>query len=208
MLNMHPSLKTIALSIASSIAISLPAHAVTVYSYTGVAFDSFINQIDGITYTAIDHVTISLTLSSALPANFSGNINSYLTSYTLSDGNYTVNGSNSTLGSYFFGYPSLTTNASGAVVQWDLRSVLTLAPGEANLISSRNLGSGSVDSGAVTLQCSPTPCNGTLESLGENFGSPGTWQVGAVPEPGTQAMMSLGAIALLIASRRRRTEPQ
>ena len=189
-----------AAAMVASIAVEIPAQAVTVYNYSGYGFNSFSDgstNVPGITYTTADRVSFSLTLISPLPSNFSGNVKPYLASYAATDAHYTHNGNNATLGSFFSSTPFVATNSAGNIVQWDLQSILVLSALEANITRTSNLGAGSIDLGFVTLQCTP-PCNGTLVSRGEISAAPGSWQTAPVPEARTSALLGFGLLALLI----------
>ena len=170
---------------------SQPVYAQANYQYTGNPFTLFScgpNAADTATmdcsipapanthtsYTATDHVTVTLTLDTPLGPNFAFADVSALPGFhlTLDDGEHTVSTPLSAGQGLF---SSVSTDASGQINQWRLgiNTGGALNGGIITFNFTDISGPHVFDQGVLSC-CDPTPPG----NLGENFSAPGTWNSG------------------------------
>lgn len=201
---------------------SMYAGADVIYTYTGNNYTQFVDSDPpGGAYSPTDHVTVTFRLANAIAPNAT-NVTVTPLSFTLTDGRNTLTELNAT-GSFFgsnFQFSRIRTDASGAIIEWDIFARRGLDPNfmvvgsELDFISSRWLPSAPspiVDSVAMRV-CAQIVANfGCLLSSDEGHALagasiPNAWIVraSAVPEPATLCLMLLGLFALPGGLRRRR----
>jgi len=189
----------IALVFAVALALAPAAAASVTYNYTGNNFTLFscgptfdnTATLDCGTpaptntftqYTAGNHVTATLTLDSALPANMAITDIRNFAGFGLSmnDGQHTV-----TFAQAVGSFVEVGTDASGNINQW--RLVLNTGGALNGGIDTINKGTSVLDIGVIAC-CDPT-VSGNLALV---IGNPGTWTGGSAPPPTpTQATQSL-----------------
>jgi hypothetical protein len=171
--------------------LSVSAFAQATYSYTGNPFTSFSCGPNGddtatidcstpaptnthTSYTATNHVTVTLTFDAPLGPNFAYADVSTVPGFhlTLDDGQHTVS-TPITAGEGLFSFVS--TDASGQINQWRLgiNTGGALNGGIATFNFTDTFGPHIFDQGVLSC-CDPT----TPGNLGMNFGIPGTWNSG------------------------------
>jgi hypothetical protein len=170
-----------------------------VYTYTGNAFDSFGSYPYGTPnpYTGQDFVSGTMTLPSALGANFSATFVPLLWSF--SDGVQTIASNSGIDGTFRF-----STNAQGVITSWAV-FVYTETGNPPNMIETGSF----FGDEAWLFPCSSGPNNVCMAQTYAGVDEPGIWSVNgapvsSVPEPSTWAMMVLGFCCPgLVAYRRR-----
>jgi hypothetical protein len=175
----------------------------TPYNYSDIARPDLVAD----TFTLNNHVSVDLTFSTALAANLSYNpfnIQPRIIplSWTISDGNVTMNSSNAVLD-----YVQLGTNAAGQVTAWAIASdFLTngiatydigiysdCQPMSATCLPSSDVRNYSEEWANINGRQVYTELNGSLANSPDN-----QWVTvgGSIPEAGTWAMMLLGFASL------------
>ena len=201
------------LLVGAVLGLALSARAQVTYTYTGNPF-----SYNGSAYSYVTHISGSFTVASPLAAN-SFYTNSGLTlgksgggtgpaigNYSFSDGKYINNFANYSTtggpgGEWGNGTGSgttifdVTTGADGNITSWYL-NILSSTAQMNTFDCPASYPYGASVSDQVTAEPS-SPYDAY------NFGSPGTWSVTGVPEPGTLSLMTLGlgGLALLRKSR-------
>jgi len=178
------------LSIAALFCLSSEAEAVaTTYIYTGNPF-SYCNCSATYLWSAADSVSVSLTLSSALPANqLSFDASGTATSFTFTAGPNTITKLSANTYNLLF-----ATNELGDIINWfaqatnDFRFVRTCG----GSVPGPPCGVSSVEDLAIISFFPP--------STGGNTGSPGSWAV--IPEPSTGLLVITGLLGLAYRQRR------
>lgn len=214
-LNRIGRLKLLAiLSLAAAPALAAPV----TYEYTGHAFTSFNTVGGGTSYTGANHISISMTLASALGAGLS---QAFVTptAFSLSDGLQTITDANAT--NSFFGF---STDAAGTIVSWHVGAIVSntfVGGGVSDELMSESAWSSKTglqqtsDSGNQ-VTCGPDSApgvgcayygNGFAQSYGAVSANAGTWSIaetaGNLPEPPALALAGLALSMLPLAARRR-----
>ena len=197
--------------IACATVLSATQARATTYTYTGNPFQAAAivdNTPPAGTYTTSESVSVSFTIPTPLAGNFSGLISP--TSFSFFDGRNTITNSNPTIDFTLF---NVTTDASGAIVNWDVDVETRPSPLVVGslivLIGTENLiGFVHTDQGQI-FQCTSLPCSissGSQEDLGANFDNPGSWSSNAtaVPLPTALPLFATGLAGLGLLGWRRK----
>jgi hypothetical protein len=153
------------------------------YSYKGNYFDGFVSTIPNNPYTTSDRVTMWFTATAPLPPN--GNWSSFTpNSYSFSDGLQTID--SNTVGAVLTHF-YLVTDSSGALIQWELA---VWVPTNYSGIATVDVSGLAINDYGIFYPSGAPPDYWE----GGNSNAPGTW--GAVPEPGTLAMVTTGGIGV------------
>jgi len=178
------------------------ANASEVYTYTG-------NDFTGVSgsYSTLDSVSISITLSTPLGDDFSGSVTP--TSFTASDGVQTITSANASLSSSAFYF---VTNGSGQITGWVVE-VFT----NPYVYSVSGGAIGTQGAGQYTYQPPPDAIVGsgsTNEDDGALWGSvatsgyidgdPGTWSATPLPAALPLFATGLGVMSFVVRRKRRK----
>ena len=177
-----------ALTIACLVAsVGTTANADVIYHYTGHDFVKF----SALPYTQNDFVSITLELTSAVPAN-STNIVLTPVAFSFSDGELTFTNTNS----QFSG--TVSTNNKGTFTSWLLSASATNYPNVSQDLSE-NDSKDVVDEGVFQFLLPGIP-----PGFGEISHDPGTWTSQVTPEPSTAALLAAGLACVSVLRRRNR----
>jgi hypothetical protein len=200
------NIKSYGLMVGLAIATVTSPVAATTYTYTGNAGESF--------PTPGNYVSATVDLNCAGPCG-AGNYlyNSGISSFSLTD----YNSSNSPIFTQSsstaetLGYQNyLTLNAAGQVTSWffNLWYFDNIAYQPISTFGQNNPSISGCDSCLQTYDAAQWEDWVSMSNVAYNDSSnnPGTWQVAAVPEPSTWAMMILGFLGLGYLAYRRRSQ--
>ena len=159
--------------IALMVALGAPVEASTTYTYTGNDFTSASSP-----FTTSDFIQGSFTIAAPLADNLTLATISP-TTYTFTDVVSTITQLNGTINDF-----EVSTNASGAIIAWEIQITI---PGAAEIETTNDYAEVG-DQGEIT------------GVAGGNMNDPGTW----VPEPGTFVPILSGLLALTWLARKRK----
>ena len=206
---MTSKLKLVGFIVCATVLSATQARATT-YTYTGNNFQASEitdNTPPAGTYTTSESVSGSFTVPTPLAGNFSGFISP--TSFSFFDGRNTITNSNANLTSSF----NVTTNASGAIVQWAVFVQITPLPLVVGslidmIATAFEIGLNPTDQASITF-CAVLPCptgSGSQKDFAANFGTPGVWSSNAtaVPLPTALPLFATGLAGLGLLGWRRK----
>jgi MYXO-CTERM domain-containing protein len=182
----------------AAVAVPSAANASAIYSYTGQYYDYFYGGL----WNSTENMTISFTVSSALPANFSGDVSP--TSFSGFDGIFTITNSSATNASF-----DIQTGAAGQITAW----YIYLAQNDSSSSSDYMRSDSGIsvpdfetdDQAYWFSECTNEGCEET--DAANTFLPPGTWKSASVtpaPEPASMALFLSGLFGLRLIRRRKR----
>jgi len=206
-----------------SVAIGAPtAHADTVYTYTGNAYNPAdclgvycsggpyamsITFDTTLTGSALDNLTIDTVAGGDLTADVS--------SFSFADGILTINQGNAILNPEFTSF-DVSTDDNGNITAWSLSALCDPVcgpsqPDDQVIALSRSIppfAINDVTDQSAVYACSTSECSALAAGggLGDNFGPAGTWTSSATvtntPEPSSLLPVAAGLLGLIVVGRR------
>jgi hypothetical protein len=162
------------------------------YTYTG---QDFTDVYGSAPYSTSDHLSGWISEPTPLAPGEHDYVGS-LPDFSFTDGRYIIDSANSG-----FSLLDLFVEPSGQIDTWFF------------ILDSTDAVFGSCESVQSSFDCSSGVQDFTFDQVsnsgGENFDSPGTWRLGAIPEPASAALLGSGLIGIvgLLGDRKRQSFP-
>jgi len=170
-----------------------------VYNYTGDSFTSYSGTYNSATET---NITATLTLSSALGADFNGTVApASVVSFEISDGSLMLTNTSLDITPSF----DFVTNGSGQITGWGVSVIQNISPPAWTRLLTESGADESVacGGGPVGEDCIPFVGNAEVDYSGNQPG----WTESAVPEPRFTVILGALLAALAVTIRRKATSP-
>jgi hypothetical protein len=192
-------MRIVALSLLALSLAVLPAHAATMYEYTGNPFTT-VNVGDACLGDCA--LSFSFVTDALLPANASGGVFTTRGQMIMGDGVtvYDTSLEPAHLDDHFF---ILETDAAGLPSKWHIDIEVFRSDGSLDGFGTLNY-DGGIGDGIGHACCDPSlGGRGPILYSASNENSPGTWRIVTVPEPMSLLLMVVGIAALSGAGRLR-----